>query len=495
MTQQLPQQTLLQSSPGTSQPSQTMFHPSPAVVQPLQTLFQPLQTVIQPQHPTPPAPQAVLHTVQAVPRPSQTLIQPPQPVFHTPQPGATDNNPPQPSLVQFTPLPNIFSSPLLNSTVQPPTQHAVPTSLSAPQTSSQTSTLSLLNALHDEKLGLLLPVIVRMDHKMDQLMALMGQMGNQLNALLMANQSNASLMANQPNLSSASLLGNPLEASIMGNQAKASVLGDQSNASLVGCQTTASMGGDRSDGALEGGSQSNAALGRTRRSPSIEQLNNIVSSSLKQTSSNLPRANPTTMETQSRPAATETPSNTETSSEFQLSDSVRELSHGDNIELESDQIVAVANSSTACLPSGSIMTRSQREKNHRGMGKVTEQVLSDDSNFPLSQEYLIRLKAKSNSTMNFSVHLLRELFTLEELEGRNISGSRGKDKVDPKRVEIIKKTVFNTYGTTPSDAEMVWRGCRKAMDTFMRRMKREKVLRENAALQVKAIQEKSQLNL
>lgn len=488
------QQTLVQSSPGTSQPSQTMFHPSPAVVQPLQTLFQPLQTVLQPQHPTPSAPQAVLHTVQAVPQPSQTIIQPPQTVFHTPQPGATDNNPPQPSLVQFTPLPNIFSSPLLNSTVQPPTQHAVPSSLSSPQSSSQTSTLSLLNALHDEKLGLLLPVIVRMDHKMDQLMALMGQMGNQLNALLMANQSNASLLANQPNFSSASLVGNPLEASVMGNQAKASVLGDQSNASLVGCQTTASMGGDRSDSALEGGSQSNAALGRTRKSPTIEQLNNTVSSSLKQTSSNLPQANPTTMGTQSSCAATEIQSNTETSSEFQLSDGARE-SHGDDIVLESDQIVATANSSTVCLPSGSIMTRSQRDKSHRDMGKVTEQVLSDDSNFPLSQEYLIRLKAKSNSTMNFSVHLLRELFTLEELEGKNISGSRGKDKVDPKRVEIIKKTVFNTYGTTPSDAEMVWRGCRKAMDTFMRRMKREKVLRENAALQVKAIQEKSQLNL
>lgn len=34
--------------------------------------------------------------------------------------------------------------------------------------------MSLLSALQDDKLGLILPVLVRMEHKMDQIMALLG---------------------------------------------------------------------------------------------------------------------------------------------------------------------------------------------------------------------------------------------------------------------------------------------------------------------------------
>ena len=97
---------------------------------------------------------------------------------------------------------------------------------------------------------------------------------------------------------------------------------------------------------------------------------------------------------------------------------------------------------------------------------------SSAGNFPISQEKLIMLKSKSSSTMNFSVHLLRELFTLEELEGKSILGSRSKDKVDPTRVEIIKELVFKVDNTEPSHKEMVWRSCRQAIDAYIRRMKR-----------------------
>lgn len=81
--------------------------------------------------------------------------------------------------------------------------------------------MSLLNALHDEKLGLLLPVIVRMEHKMDQLMAMMGQMGSQLNSIIMGNQSNVSLTGRHAN------------TGIIGSQSNAPVMGNQSNMPLL----------------------------------------------------------------------------------------------------------------------------------------------------------------------------------------------------------------------------------------------------------------------
>lgn len=44
--------------------------------------------------------------------------------------------------------------------------------------------------------------------------------------------------------------------------------------------------------------------------------------------------------------------------------------------------------------------------------------------------------------MNFVVCLMCELFILEEFDGKNILGVRGKDRVDLNRVEIIKEIVF-----------------------------------------------------
>ena len=163
----------------------------------------------------------------------------------------------------------------------------------------------------------------------------------------------------------------------------------------------------------------------------------------------------------------ETPSNADTSADqFHLPDSAVENQGENNEDIEAD--VAVATASSA----GLVKTNSGRGNINEP--KVSNQLMSDDFNFPISQEELIMLQSKSSSTLNFSVHLLRELFTLEELKGKNISGSRGKDKVDPTRVEMIKEIVFKVDGTKPPRKEMVWRSCRQAMDAYIRTMKREK---------------------
>jgi len=51
--------------------------------------------------------------------------------------------------------------------------------------------------------------------------------------------------------------------------------------------------------------------------------------------------------------------------------------------------------------------------------------------------------------MNFAVRLLRELILPQELYGRNVSGTRGKQAVDPCKVEQIRTIVQKFYPAPP----------------------------------------------
>lgn len=333
---------------------------------PLQTAsHQPLQALIQPTLPVLQYPHSVLQPPQTGLQPSQAVPQS-QPVQVVAHPG--DGSTPIPTFVQYTMPPNIFTSPVMNSTNQPLVQSAVPTSL------------SVLNALNDDKLGIILPVLVRMEHKIDQLMAMMGA-NNQAT-------------------------GNNLSAAVSSG-VQNTVSGQVNNASST--------------------SQSNAA--KTQTSSSSTGAN--IQANARATVARL-------FDTQVE--GEEESEQTATDKGVNESVAIRGMTSRQRIQLE--------------------------------MAKITEKTLPEDLNFPLSRDDLIALQAKSTSTMNFAVRLLREMFTREELLGRNLSGVRGKERVDPARVEIIKEIVFKIYRTSPSDRELLWRYCRKAMDSFLRKMQR-----------------------
>ena len=310
---------------------------------PLQTAsHQPLQALIQPTLPVLQYPNSVLQPPQTGLQPSQAVPQS-QPVQVVAHPG--DGSTPIPTFVQYTMPPNIFTSPVMNSTNQPLVQSTVPTSL------------SVLNALNDDKLGIILPVLVRMEHKIDQLMAMMG----------------ANNQATGNNLSAA-----------MSSGVQNNVSGQVNNASST--------------------SQFNAAKTQT--------------------------------------------SSSSTGANIQANATVARLfdTQGEGEE-ESEQTATYkgVNDSVA------IRGMTSRQRIQLEMAKITEKTLPEDLNFPLSRDDLIALQAKSTSTMNFAVRLLREMFTREELLGRNLSGVRGKERVDPARVEIMKEIVFKIYRTSPSD--------------------------------------------
>jgi len=64
---------------------------------------------------------------------------------------------------------------------------------------------------------------------------------------------------------------------------------------------------------------------------------------------------------------------------------------------------------------------------------------------------------------------MRELFQPTELQGKNIAGARGKDQVDPDRVQLIRDAVDQFYPLAAVDMASGWRECRKAMDEYLRR--------------------------
>jgi len=253
--------------------------------------------------------------------------------------------------------------------------------------------MSLLSALNDDKLGLILPVLVRMEHKIDQLMAVVGaKFGSEV--------------------------GNHLNVSMLGNQSQEP---RKTQVTTAGTQKTS-------------GAQAATTSAAAAAPPSISSPANIQANAR--------------------------------STVAQLFDSSEDVSEED-VTAESEPSAEKSFDASKSLPGMSSRQRIQLE-----MAKITEKTLPDDLNFPISREDLIALQSRSTSTMNFAVRLLRELFSRNELIGRNIAGVRGKERVDPARIEIIKEIVFKVYRTSPSDRELLWRYCRKAMDSFLRKMQR-----------------------
>lgn len=329
--------------------------------------------------------------------------------------------------------------------------------------------MSLLSALQDDKLGLLLPVLVRMEHKIDQLMAMMEsksnaglESGNHSNSSTVGSQSNATTVGSQ---SGAITVGSQSNATAMGNQISSTAAANHihQNANIMGNQLNYSTRGTQKNATTNNQTNKNAE--------STNQLNVTTTGNPSNTNGNAPQCNSgTAMATQSS-ASTVVSQSTASSNDTTL-----ENQGAADTEMGS-QLKALTSLSSFVL-SNSLpgMTASQRIRLE--MAKITEQTLPDNLNLPISRDELIALQAKSTSTMNFAVRLLREFFRPEELIGRNISGVRGKDRVDPARIAVIKDIVFKIYRTSPSDKELLWRYCHKAMDSFLRKMQRPIVIQD-----------------
>ena len=90
----------------------------------------------------------------------------------------------------------------------------------------------------------------------------------------------------------------------------------------------------------------------------------------------------------------------------------------------------------------------------------------------VTYDRLMEIRGEASSIMNFAVRLLREICPAQELIGRNICGVRGKPAVDVSKVEQIRALVHQYYPAPPVESVRNWRECRKAMDSFLRKLPR-----------------------
>ncbi|KAL9963357.1 hypothetical protein ACROYT_G026865 [Oculina patagonica] len=103
------------------------------------------------------------------------------------------------------------------------------------------------------------------------------------------------------------------------------------------------------------------------------------------------------------------------------------------------------------------------------MEEEDQGLLADNQDGLSKKESLLAIRARASSSMNFSVRLLREFFQPGELKGKNVSGMRGKEQLDPAKILKIKNYVYEFYPTPPSERDCVWRECRKAIDLYLRK--------------------------
>lgn len=87
-----------------------------------------------------------------------------------------------------------------------------------------------------------------------------------------------------------------------------------------------------------------------------------------------------------------------------------------------------------------------------------------------------RVQKTSCSVGNFSVNLVKVLFTKDEILNRNCSGTRGKIALDSGKLDLVKFCAFKLYSIPQADQELVWKHkCVVSIDEFLRRGNRSRV--------------------
>ena len=86
---------------------------------------------------------------------------------------------------------------------------------------------------------------------------------------------------------------------------------------------------------------------------------------------------------------------------------------------------------------------------------------------------LYSLRLKSCSRANFSVNLVREIFSKEERQESNVKGKRGKKKLSEGKMSIVQEKSFQIYPlANGEDYYKSWRLCERAIDESNRRLNR-----------------------
>lgn len=106
-------------------------------------------------------------------------------------------------------------------------------------------------------------------------------------------------------------------------------------------------------------------------------------------------------------------------------------------------------------------------------GGLTSTPIWSETTILKDSEHLDMVKRESSSIMNFAARLNYKVFTIEERMQSNVSGTQGKQQLDPQKILAIKNPTFATYPTDMKDKPLVWKNCVRAIDEINRRLNRK----------------------
>ena len=93
----------------------------------------------------------------------------------------------------------------------------------------------------------------------------------------------------------------------------------------------------------------------------------------------------------------------------------------------------------------------------------------------IDMDTLVKLKDKACSETNFAVQLFKKLFKDEEIKNKNVSGAKGKEPLDPVRIEKRKQYFFEIYPCLEEeDKKKKWSKAGEGVNNYIRGQKRTK---------------------
>ena len=88
-----------------------------------------------------------------------------------------------------------------------------------------------------------------------------------------------------------------------------------------------------------------------------------------------------------------------------------------------------------------------------------------------------KIQKTSCSIGNFSVNLVKVLFSKEEIQNRNCSGTRGKTALNKNKLDLVKFCAFKFYCVPQTEQELLWKQkCVVSIDEYLRRGNRTRAL-------------------
>lgn len=110
------------------------------------------------------------------------------------------------------------------------------------------------------------------------------------------------------------------------------------------------------------------------------------------------------------------------------------------------------------------------------------ELLTDSDQMKELLSWAERIQKTSCSVGNFSVNLVKVLFTKDEILNRNCSGTRGKEALDSDKLNLVRYCAFKLYSIPPEEQDKVWKQrCVISIDEFLRRGNRSRVQKTKSA--------------